>query len=376
MCARSVATHGSIVALPSEKRDVRGGSVGECEPALGLLGSPRQRPPPGSKDGKRGVVHELVVTEPPEPLLQRLQAAVVVERRAKGVDQAGDGVRLARRVPVADRLLGQVVGDAPGHRTSVELGHDLRLGPVEVVPQELAEKVVVAVPLATPVEGHDKAVGLCERLEHRRRPRRPEHGVAESAAHALQDRRVLEELRLGFRQPGQKLVVEVLGHEAVAAGKPVGTHRGCRPCLHRQRRQVQAGRPALRVLGQLGELAVVELDARGLEEHPRLLLVQPEVCQADLGHRALRSPAAKGQGRLVPARDRNLRARWDVAGKLREHIQTGRIGHSVQVVEREYERIARVRPGRVPTRGTRVAQADAPGPDNASNTSGRTGSTR
>ena len=50
-----------------------------------------------------------------------LQAAVVVERRTEGVDQAGDGVRLACSLPVADRLLRQVVGDAPGHRAAVEL---------------------------------------------------------------------------------------------------------------------------------------------------------------------------------------------------------------------------------------------------------------
>ena len=99
------------------ERDLRGRPVGEGEPALSILGSPRQRPPPGSVDGERGVLHKLVVAEPPEPLLQGLHAAVVVERRTKGVDQAGDGVRLARRVTVADRLLGQIVGDdtRPSH---------------------------------------------------------------------------------------------------------------------------------------------------------------------------------------------------------------------------------------------------------------------
>ena len=365
MCARSVATHGSIVALPSESGIFEVGPVGEGEPALSLLGSPRQRAPPGSKDGERGVLHELVVAEPPEPLLQRLQAAVVVERRTKGVDQAGDGVRLARCLPVADRLLGQIVGDAPGHRTSVERRHHLRLGPLELVPEELAEEVVVAVPLAPPVERHDEAVCALERLERVRRPRRLEHGVAESAAHPLQDRRVLEEPRLSFRQPRQKLEAEVLGHEPVAAGKALGAHRACRPGLHRQRRQVQAGRPSLRPLGQLGELAVVELDSRGLEQHLCLLLVQPEVCHADLVHRALRPPAAEGQGRLFPACDRDLRARWDVPGELGEHVQTGRIGDRVQVVERQHQRALACgqraadardarRPGGCPWAGQRV----------------------
>ena len=64
------------------ERDLRGCPVGEVEPALSFLGSPRQRTPPGSKDCEPGVLHELVVTEPPEPLLKGLQAAVVVERRS------------------------------------------------------------------------------------------------------------------------------------------------------------------------------------------------------------------------------------------------------------------------------------------------------
>ena len=168
------------------ERDPRDGAVCEREPALGLLGPPRQRTPPGSVDGERGVLRELVVVEPPEPLLHCLEAAVVVERWAEGVDQAGDRVRLACSLPVVDSRLGQVVGDAPRHRAPVELRHEIRLAPLELVAQELAEQVVVAVPLARPVEGHDEAVGAPEPREHLRRPRRLEHGVAQSAAHPIQ----------------------------------------------------------------------------------------------------------------------------------------------------------------------------------------------
>ena len=69
-------------------------------------------------DGECGVPHQLVIAEPPQPLLQGLHPAVVVHRQRKGVDQAGDGVGLTRGVPVDDRRFGQVVGDAPGHRPS------------------------------------------------------------------------------------------------------------------------------------------------------------------------------------------------------------------------------------------------------------------
>ena len=40
MCARSVATQGSIVALPSESGIVEVAPVGESEPPLGLSGRP------------------------------------------------------------------------------------------------------------------------------------------------------------------------------------------------------------------------------------------------------------------------------------------------------------------------------------------------
>ncbi len=198
-----------------------------------------------------------------------------------------------------------------------------------------------------------------------RRPRRLEHGVAETAAHAIQHRGVLEELRLGRRQPGQELEAEVVGHEPVVAVEALGARRACRPGLHRQRREVQAGRPALRPLGQLGELARVELDSGGSQQQLGLLLVEPEVRHADLVHPSLRPPAGKRQRRLLPARDRDLRAGRNVLEQRREHVQTGRIGDSVQIVEHQHQRALErsqcapdardaLRPGGSPRAGQRV----------------------
>ena len=344
------------------ERDPRGCPVGECEPALGLVRSPGQRPPPRSVDGERRVLHELVVAEPLEPLLEGLHAAVVIERRTQCIDQAGDGVRLAGRATVADRVLGPVVGETPGHCTSVELGHQLGLRPLELVPEKLAEEVVVAVPLPLPVERHHEAVRALERLERLRRPGRLQHGVAETAAHPHQDRGALEELRFGFRQPREELEAEVLGHEPVAAGQVIGAHRARRPGLNRQRRQVQAGRPSFRSLGQLGDLAGVEHDTRRSKQQRGFVLVQPELSDADLAHRALHPPAGEGQGRLLSARDRDLRAGRDVPGELGEHVLTGRIGDSVEIVQRQHQRLLtgrrtrRRHGGRVSTRSIHPAR--------------------
>ena len=134
---------------------------------------------------------------------------------------------------------------------------------------------------------------------------------------------MLEEPRLGRRQPGQELEAEVLRHEPVVAAEARGARRARRAGLQRQRRQVQAGGPALRPLGQLGQLARVELDSRGLAAatRPRCSSSRRSA-DADLVHAALRPPAGKRQRRLFPAGDRDLRAGRNVLEQRRKHVQT------------------------------------------------------
>ena len=94
--------------------------------------------------------------------------------------------------------------------------------------------------------------------------------------------------------------------------------------LHRQRRKVQTGGPAFRLLGQLGELARVQLDAGRFEQHLGLSLIQAEVRHADLVNQAMRPPAAERQRWIFPARDRDLRAGGNVLEQRREHVERGR----------------------------------------------------
>ena len=358
------------------ERDRRGCPVGESEPPFGICRPARQRAHPGSKNGERGVAPQLVIAEPPQPLLQGLDPAVVVDGQGKGVDQARDGVRLTRSVPVDDRRLVEVVGDAPGHRPTVEFAAPLRLAALELVPQQLAEQVVVAIPLASPVERHHEAVRTLERLERVCRARRLEHGVAEPAGHPVQHRGVLEEVRLGRRQPGQELEAEVVGHEPVVAGEARDARRAWRPGLQRQRREVQAGGPALRPLGQLGELARVELDPGRFQQRLGLLLVQPEVRHADA-----RAPIpAPASGQAAGAAPLGWRSRSESpAGTYRNSSASTSIQAGLATACRSSSTSTSGRSSAasaLPTCGTRIAQLDPPGPDNASNTSGGSGSTR
>ena len=76
--------------------------------------------------------------------------------------------------------------------------------------EELAEQVVVAVPLAAIVERDDERVRARERLERIGRVDRAEHRVAERWGHPIEDRRAEQERLEIVRLPPQDLLEEVV----------------------------------------------------------------------------------------------------------------------------------------------------------------------
>ena len=177
------------------------------------------------------------------------------------------------------------------------------------------------------------------------------------------------------RQPGQKLVAEVLGHEPVAAGKTsVGAHCGApRPA---STVQPGTGRPASPPSARSARRA---RSRRARLPRPPGATRPPARPAGGLRrrspHRALRPPAAKGQGGsslLVTAicepagtyrkarRARPDRTDWRQRGGRRARARAD----------------AHVRPGRPRRAGRASPRRIAPGPDSTSNTSAETGSTR
>ena len=221
------------MALPSDSGIVDvapSARASHCSASAGRPVSARTQPP---TTASAGISPQLVIAEPAQPLVQGLQTAVVVHRQSQGVDQASDRIHLPRRVPILDRRFWQVVGDAPVHRPTVERGHGIRLAAHELIAQQLAEQVVVAIPLALAVEWHDEAISMLQRLERVGGPRRLQHDVAKTTAHAIEHGRVLEKLRLDRRQPRQHLEAEILGHEPVATSETRGARRARPAGLHR-----------------------------------------------------------------------------------------------------------------------------------------------
>ena len=172
----------------------RGAANGGLEPSLGLVGATPESVDPAPVERDRRVALEKVgPLEPPEPPLERHDAAGPVDgERDRGEDRGG-AVQVSGRVGVLEGRLGVAVRLEPVRGPPVQGGNDLRLVLEELALQELPEKVVVAVPDATVVERDEKQVRALDPLELAVGAAVVEHRVAEVAAHLLEHRRPAEE---------------------------------------------------------------------------------------------------------------------------------------------------------------------------------------
>ena len=152
------------------------------------------------------------------------------------LDQPRHLVDVADILGIADRRLGLAVRCAPGDRASQQLRHEIRLGTLELRAEQLPEETVVAIPVPVAVQRDDEQVRACERLQLRSRAARVQHGVAQRARHALENRGTGQEAEFVARQPREDLGAQILGDETVVPAEP---DRARRPVpLGRERRQV------------------------------------------------------------------------------------------------------------------------------------------
>jgi hypothetical protein len=103
-------------------------------------------------------------------------------------------------VGVPERRFRPIVLFEPFGSSSVQYRSKLRLLVGELAQQEVAEQVVIAVPLAMPIERNQKQVQLLERRQRRCGISALEDGVAERTAQFLQHGRAPEKLEQLGRQ--------------------------------------------------------------------------------------------------------------------------------------------------------------------------------
>jgi hypothetical protein len=101
----------------------------------------------------------------------------------------------------------------------VQLWDQLGLAPLQLGSEQVAEQVVVAVPLASAVQGDQEEIGLGQRLQHLGRALGVQDRIAQWSTHPVQHRRTGQERHLSGGKPRQQLRVQVVDDEPVVSGE-------------------------------------------------------------------------------------------------------------------------------------------------------------
>jgi len=197
-----------------------------------------------------------LVFQPSEPPLNGGDPATPVGGDPEDSRQASCGINIPGRRGVLQRLLGQAVLQAPAGGAALQDGHQAGVQAGQLGQQHVAEQVVVAVPLLSPVQRYQQQVRPPQVRQHRRGPALPEHRIAQRPAHALQHRGPGQERPLPPGDPRQELRLYVVTDEPVIAAERDRRPPGRAAFLDVQRRQIQAGRPPLGPPVQIGRLIV------------------------------------------------------------------------------------------------------------------------
>ena len=203
---------------------------------------------------------------------------------------------------------------------------------------ELAKQVVVAKPLAAPVERHEEQVGLLKRLQPLSRAHRPDDPVAQLGRESCQYRRLHQKRPDIRRQSLQDLARQIVGNVAVAgrelAQLLVGRVRPAKP--HARKRYGR--RPALSVLHQyLDILAVKAGDAATLQKRFCLLDREGQILGAHLSEDAATPERVEPDGRIGARGCDHPGGGRQPLHRILKQRQPILVGHMVEIVENDHD---------------------------------------
>ena len=305
------------------------------EAALGLRRVSSLRVQSSGEHGDVPIVLDLgVLLEARDPLEELLVAAVVVQVRSDRLDELGHVSGVCPRAGVAKSPLGLAVRLEPGSRQPFEVTRERRLLLLELVPQLLANRVVVAEPLPVTVERDQDHLRALEAREHADGIGALEDGVAERRREAGEDRRPARERALLGREGREALVLQVAAQVGVAA-----------PRAQRKPGQPDALGPAFGAFDHIIELRIRDGDAHRSKQRPRLASREGEVVQGQLEQLASRANSRQGGKRLRAPCQHYHRALGNALEERGDDV--GGVGvERVGVVENEHERRLGRREGR------------------------------
>ena len=170
-----------------------------------------------------------------------------------------------RGLRVADRLDRVSLLLEPLSRREVQGGDRLGRDPPQLEPQEVGEQVVVSKPRSRDVQRGHERVRVVELLQPAFGARSPGQVVRQRSAHPIENRGPQQQLTHLGRLVLDHLRDQVLRDGALGSGELSDEALGVGVMRHRDRRETQARRPALRALVKQVEALVGECDIQGAE---------------------------------------------------------------------------------------------------------------
>ena len=162
--------------------------------------------------------------------------------------------------------------------------------------------------------------------------------VAERAAHALQHRRLKQEVPDLGRLASQDLLSKVVHDVTVVAGETGDEPADVGTTLQRQPRQLQGGDPALGALVEQRDVVIVEPQLhRAVEVGRGLLRGEAQVGRPNLDQLTTHPQLRHGQWRIDPGSKDQVQSGWQVLEK-EQHLRVDRRRfHDVVVIEHQHQ---------------------------------------
>jgi len=240
------------------------------------------------------------------------------------LDHAGCQVKIRDRQRMVDGFGGEIVLLVPRRRSKMQPRHLIWLCFLQAGAQQFGKEAVIAVPPALVVERHHEQIGLLQVFEDLLARGRSAfilcrlncEGIAESAAHPLQDTGSEQKGVDRFRLALEDFIGQVVEDEMMPAGKAIDESRHAvrSPAgyarLERKRGHLQAGDPALRLSVQGSHLGGFKIQPHCLiEKRGRFLERKAQVALADLGDLTASTQPGKRNGRVLARVDDQVHVR-------------------------------------------------------------------
>ena len=302
------------------------------------LGPPVEQVDPGAGDGQGRTPQEGGLIERPQPPVELVGVAAVELRQEHGQDERRGQVGVAAHERMLDRGLGAVGGCIPPGCAAVKLRGQLRLPSLELLAQEVAQEVVVAVASPRPADLADELVRARQRPQPCGGSGQPDHRLGDLRLDHLEDRAPREErdvVVIEIRQDlGPQVVRDVAGLARHGVG---GARRPARPPTG-EGGEIDAGGPSLGPLRQRSNLLGAQRAAGGGRERLCLHEVERELVPPDLEERAPHPEPPERQARRGPPRHRHLEPGREMVEERAQRVETGPVHEAVSVIEHQQGR--------------------------------------